>query len=95
MPDVSRLIHMSNVQVVDFDVCRIGHPDKGRMGLLTNSLQVGQKMNRRCPNRRQHPAREADMKPQDSAGWAAVLCKGNPCRHRRWYTRRPRQDDHT
>ena len=54
--------------------CRFGHPDKGATRMLTNSLQVAQRMHKRSPNRRQHPARETGMKPQDSAGWAAVRC---------------------
>ena len=39
MPEGSRLTHMNNVQVVDFDMCRLGHPDKEPMRILTNSLQ--------------------------------------------------------
>ena len=31
--------HVNNVQVVDFDMCRLGHPDKEPMRMLTNSLQ--------------------------------------------------------
>ena len=40
MPEVSRWVHMNSVQVVDFDICRFLHPDKGPMRKLTNSLQV-------------------------------------------------------
>ena len=43
--------------------------------MLTNSLKVAQKVNKRCPSRQQDPARDADMKIQDSPSWAAVLCK--------------------
>ena len=41
-----------------------GHFDKGPIGMLTKSLQAAQKVNRRCPSRRQHPGRDT-----------AVLCK--------------------
>ena len=36
MFEVSRLVHMNNVQVVDFEMCRFGHPDKGPIRMLTN-----------------------------------------------------------
>ena len=62
MPEVSRLVHMNSVQAVPFDMCRIGHPDKGPMIMLANSLQVALQVNRRCPGRRRHPARETNMK---------------------------------
>ena len=75
VPEVSRLMHMRKVQIVESDMCRFGHPHKGPMKILTNSLQVAQKANRRYPSRRQHPVKETDMQLQDSAGWAAVLCK--------------------
>ena len=75
MPEVSRLMHMNSVQVVDIDMSRFGLAEKGPVRMLTNSLQVAQKVSRRYPSRRQHPARETDMKLQDSAAWAAVLCK--------------------
>ena len=38
MPEVSMLMHVDNVLVVDFDICRFGHPDKGPTRMLTNSL---------------------------------------------------------
>ena len=72
---MSGLVHMNSVQVVDFDMCRFGHADKGPMSMLMNSLLVAQKVNRRCPSRQQHPARETDMKIRDTTGWAAVPCK--------------------
>ena len=56
-------------------VCRLGHPNKGRMRMLTKSLHVAQKVNRRCPSRQQHPVREADMKIQDGPGWAGVFAR--------------------
>ena len=73
MPGVSRLMYMNDVQVVDFAVCRFGHSNKGPMRML--SLQVAQKVNRRCPNHRQHPTRETYVQTQDRSGLAAVLCK--------------------
>ena len=66
---------MNNMQIVDFDMSRFEHPDKGPWNLLSRSLQVAQQVNRRCPSRLQHPARETDMKIQDRTGWAAILCK--------------------
>ena len=66
-------MYMNNVQVVDFDVCRFGHSNKGPIRML--SLQVAQKVDRRCPNHRQHPKRETYVKTQDRSGLAAVLCK--------------------
>ena len=69
MVEYQGLMHMSDAQVVDFDMCRFGHPDKGPMRTLTNSLQVAQNTNRRYPSRTQHPTRE------HSAGWVAAFCK--------------------
>ena len=44
MPEVSRLMNVNNVQTLDFDTCRFGHPDKGPMKMLTNSLRVAEKV---------------------------------------------------
>ena len=37
MSEVARLMHMNNVQVVDVDMCRSGHPNKGPARMITNS----------------------------------------------------------
>ena len=62
MPEVSRLMHTNSVQVVDFDMCRFGHPDKGPMRMLTNSLQVARKAHRKGARRKRHAAKETDVK---------------------------------
>ena len=72
--EVSRMVHMNNVKDVDFDMCRYGHLDKGLMRMLTNSLHVVEKENRKCPSQR-HAAWETDVKIQDNSIWAAVLCR--------------------
>ena len=69
MPEVSRFVHTNNVQIFAFDI------DQEPMRMLTSSLQVAQRANRRCPSRGQHPARDTDLKIQDRTGWAAVHCK--------------------
>ena len=57
------------------------------MKMLTNSLQVAQKANRRCLSGRKHPASEIDKR-----GSGSRALQGNPCRHRESNTRRSRQD---
>ena len=43
MDDVSKLVHMKNMQRWDFDMCRFGQSDKGPKIMTTHSPQVAQK----------------------------------------------------
>ena len=53
------------MQVVDFDTCRFGHPDKGPMRMITTSPQVAQKANKRCESRQRHPQAREDQTRED------------------------------
>ena len=72
---------------------RLQHHCKGPIKLLSNSLQVAQKANRRCPICWQHPARETYMKIQKQHTLGNRALQGNPCSHGRSNTRRSRPGD--
>ena len=81
MPEVSRLMRTNSVQVVDFDMCRFGHPDTGPMSMLTISLQVAKKAHRKGP-----PAAFIKGNRREDSGQLELdICalQSNPCRHRR------------
>ena len=63
--EVSRLAHWSDIQVVDFDMCRFDHTGKGPMRMIRNSTQGAQRKNRRCPGHQRHPAKNTSMRFQD------------------------------
>ena len=89
--EVSRLVPMNNVQVVDFDMCRFGNLDRGGTRLLTNSLQMAQKANRRCASRLVTSSKGNRHEDSRQLRLRSHAFQGNPYRHRISSTRR-RQD---
>ena len=92
MPEAPR-VHMNNVQVVDFDMCRFGHSDKGHFRMITMSPQVAPKGEQEMSEPRQRPARDTDVRIQDNSGWAAVLSQVIHAGTDDKTTRRSKQDD--
>ena len=66
---------------------RFGHT------MLTNMLETAQKVNKRCPNQRQHPAWGNRYEDSRQHRMDSRALQVNPCSHRRPNTRRSRQDD--
>ena len=49
-----------DVQVVDFDMCRSGHTDKGPVRKIAHPLEVARRVTRRCPSHQQHFTKNTD-----------------------------------
>ena len=60
------------MQVVDFNMCRFRHTDKGPLRMITNSPQLAQRVIWRSEPSAT-PREEYEY--EGSAGWTATMCK--------------------
>ena len=45
---LSKMVHMEESTVANFDMCQLGHQQKGPMRMITNFMQVAKRISKRC-----------------------------------------------